>query len=261
MKGCCRILINDQMKYGCIVLFLTHVLWASESLAQAPPVATLRIVNQFGGKPLQLNQAFLTLNGDTVVFSRFSYYLSNIRLKEKDGKEWRQPESYHYVDLSEEGVAEVVISLQGIPKGEYTEISFGVGIDSLRNHSGAQVDALDPDNGMFWMWETGYVFLKAEGFYHRAVGGRKAFVYHIGRDDCYQTVQLKLPNPLITYTKAPVLEITADARQLFGGYPAAAIQLKAPVKDESASVMGGAKAIKVALNYTRMFSLRKGGQK
>ncbi len=246
------------MKYRCGFIFLLNTLWANQAIAQPPAAATLRIVNQFGVKPLQLNESYVTLNGDTVMFTRFSYYLSNIRLKGKDGKVWQQSESYHYVDVPEEGVAKLEIPLDGLPKGEYSEISFGVGVDSLRNHSGKQVDALDPDNGMFWMWETGYVFLKAEGFYHRSRGGRKAFVYHIGRDNCFQMVQLKFPKPLRTNTETTfTLEITADARQLFGGYPAAAIQLKAPVGDESVSVMGEPNASKVARNYARMFSQRK----
>jgi hypothetical protein len=60
---------------------------------------------------------------------------------------------------------------------------------------------------------------------------------------------------------SPTLEILVDARQMFGGYPAAAIHLKAPIGDESVSVMGEPKAPKVAQNYAQMFSLRKSGRK
>ena len=221
----------------------------------------LRVTSQFGKQALQLNQPYATLNGDTVELTRFVYYLSNVGLVGRNGFVWRQPESYHLLEISEEGQSTFEIELKGVPPGQYTGITFALGVDSLRNHSGEQTGALDPDNGMFWMWETGYVFLKAEGFYRRPAGQKRAMVYHIGRDDCYQPVRLKFPSarPIKVGAgavpgAAPTVRLVADARLLFG-FPGAAIQLKAPVGEESVSVMGGPNAPKVARNYARMIFL------
>ncbi|MBC7923206.1 MAG: hypothetical protein H7Z75_19175 [Ferruginibacter sp.] len=230
---------------------------AQLSVCVAQSTVKLRVVGQFGKQTLQLNQPYATLNGDTVELTRFVYYLSNIELVGRNQTVWRQPESYHLLEISEEGQSTFEIELAGVPPGEYTGITFALGVDSLRNHSGEQVGALDPDNGMFWMWETGYVFLKAEGFYRRPAGQKRAMVYHIGRDDCYQPVQLNFPSARRIKVGAgamPTVQLVADARLLFGG-PGAAIQLKAPVGEESISVMGGPKAPKVARNYARMFFL------
>jgi len=218
----------------------------------------LRIANQFGKDPLKLEVPYVTLHGDSLELTRFVYYLSNIELTDKNGQVWKQAESYHLLEVAEEGQAVFEITLTNVPPGEYRELSFGVGVDSVRNHSGQQVGALETDNGMFWMWETGYVFLKAEGFFLQPRGIKKAMVYHIGRDDCYQRVRLKIPPKRVVVKKGGLstLDVVANARLLFGGFPGAAIQLKAPAGDESVSVMGGPKATQVSRNYARLFYLK-----
>jgi hypothetical protein len=53
-----------------------------------------------------------------------------------------------------------------------------VGVDSARNVSGAQTGALDPANGMFWTWNTGYIMAKLEGNAPTSPSG--TFEYRIG---------------------------------------------------------------------------------
>jgi len=239
---------------GCLVCGLAPV----PTTAQSTGGLRLRIANQFGKDPLKLEVSYVTLHGDSLELTRFVYYLSNIELTDKNGQVWKQPESYHLLEVTEEGQAVFETMLPDVPPGEYRELSFGVGVDSVRNHSGQQVGALDTDNGMFWMWETGYVFLKAEGFFLQPRGVKKAMVYHIGRDDCYQRARLKIPPKKVVVKKGRLsnLDVVADARLLFGGFPGAAIGLKAPADDESVSVMGGPKATQVSRNYARMFYLK-----
>ena len=50
-----------------------------------------------------------------------------------------------------------------LPEGDYTELQFLLGVDSLHNVSGAQTDDLDPAKDMFWTWNSGYVMAKMEG--------------------------------------------------------------------------------------------------
>jgi hypothetical protein len=64
--------------------------------------------------------------------------------------------------------------------GTYTAISFTIGVDSARNTSGAQTGALDPINGMFWTWNTGYIMAKLEGTSPKSTAGDKKFQHHIG---------------------------------------------------------------------------------
>lgn len=114
--------------------------------------------------------------GDTVHFVTLKYYVSNIKLVRPDGSKWSQNESYYLVDLSDN--PDGMISIPNVPMGEYTGIEYTLGVDSLRNVSGAQTGALSTTNGMFWSWNSGYIFTKIEGTSPQAAGG--SFSYHLG---------------------------------------------------------------------------------
>ncbi len=98
---------------------------------------------------------------DTLKFTTLKYYVSNIQLKKSDGTWWKQEESYHLVDASVP--SSLIIKLDNVPSGTYTEMKYTMGVDSLRNVSGAQTGALSTANGMFWSWNSGYIMTKAEG--------------------------------------------------------------------------------------------------
>src|SRR4029079_5617155 len=135
---------------------------------------------------LSLDRDYKTLNNTTIVLSKFKYYVSNIQLTREDGTVWKEQKSYHLVEVNEEQTDHTIINLEGVPQGSYKELSFFIGIDSVANHSGEQEGVLDPDYGMFWMWQTGYTFFKIEGLYTNATGKRNALVLHVGNDNCYK---------------------------------------------------------------------------
>lgn len=116
------------------------------------------------------------VTGDTLNFTNFRYYLSNIRLKNADGSWWVQPDSYFLLDLTNN--TNPSVQLSGVPNGEYTEVSYVLGVDSLKNVSGAQSGDLSPALGMFWTWSSGYIMLKAEGLSPNSTSG--SFAYHLG---------------------------------------------------------------------------------
>lgn len=116
------------------------------------------------------------LTSEDIEFSTLRYYFSNIVLGKADGSEWQELESYRIVDL--QNGSEVELRIDSIPVGRYEQIRFTIGVDSLRNVSGAQTGALDPAENMFWSWNSGYIFIKAEGNSSASPSGD--FVYHIG---------------------------------------------------------------------------------
>ncbi|EAY29282.1 MbnP family protein [Microscilla marina] len=214
----------------------------------------LRFTNEFAGQPLQLNKTYTTLLNDEVEFTTFNYYISNIQLKKADGSVWVQPESYHLLKVTDANAGVVPISLTDVPQGQYAELIFSVGVDAVRNSSGAQEGALDPINGMFWTWKTGYMFLRSEGFYIQNEQKQGAFVYHTGDNTAYQTVTLALNNVTLNTTNSE-WKLKADAQQLFGGFTGAAIDLAMPAGGNSVTIKGGAKGALIANNYKQMFSL------
>jgi len=127
--------------------------------------------------PFELNQELVhPKTGDTLTYTTFRYYISNIQLETADGIIWAEEESYHLIDLAEQ--ASLSIQLADIPDNDYTTLHYTFGVDSARNVSGVQEGALDPANGMFWDWNSGYIMIKAEGNSPNAADG--TFKLHLG---------------------------------------------------------------------------------
>ncbi len=121
---------------------------------------------------------FTNLNEDSFTVTKFNYYITNIKLKRTDGFVFNEPESYHLIQHLEDNNS---FTLNNLPEGSYNQLQFTIGIDSLRNSSGAQTGALDPSNFMFWDWNTGYIFLKLEGDYKTALSIQPTnYAMHIG---------------------------------------------------------------------------------
>lgn len=114
--------------------------------------------------------------GDSMTFTTLKYYVSNIMLKKNDGSWWAEPNSYYLVDALDS--LSCILNVKNIPAGTYTELSYTMGVDSLRNVSGAQTGALSTANGMFWSWNSGYIMIKAEGLSPDAPSGD--FALHLG---------------------------------------------------------------------------------
>ncbi|MBS1774141.1 MAG: hypothetical protein JST82_14885 [Bacteroidetes bacterium] len=127
--------------------------------------------------PFQLNQQYVhPITGDTLTFTLFKFYVSNIKLKKDDGSWWAMPESYFLVDAKSSEAS--TLNVPDVPYGNYTAIQYTMGVDSARNVSGAQTGALSLQNGMFWDWNSGYIMLKAEGYSPQSV--TNAFAFHLG---------------------------------------------------------------------------------
>jgi len=241
-----------------LLLFIVQALSPSPLRTSEPMKLTIDVKHVFGTDPLLMDEDYLTLHNDQVTLTKFKYYLGNLQLKTRQGIVWRDADTYHLIDVNDETSPVYTIQMDNIPQGDYTTLSFSVGVDSIRNHSGEQEGVLNPDHGMFWMWETGYVFFKMEGLFKSEGKTSGALVYHIGRDECYRTVDLQLPQNLHLLPGRPAkLTIMADVRKVFGGFTHSAIDLRPSTNPGSIRVMGGAKAPKVANNFMQIFSVAR----
>lgn len=132
----------------------------------------------YGTQTLDLNSTTYTnAAGEQFTVSKFKFYLSNVKLIDSNNNEVAIDDTYFLIDLADQ--ASHVLNLTDLPAGTYKGMKFIIGVDSTRNVSGAQTGALDPANGMFWSWNTGYIFLKLEGN-SPAVASPGDFEYHIG---------------------------------------------------------------------------------
>jgi hypothetical protein len=125
-----------------------------------------------------------------------------------------------------------------------------LGVDSIKNVSGTQTGALDPLQGMFWTWNTGYIMAKLEGTSPEAATAGHRFTYHIGgfRKGMETARKISLPFHQ-TVAQVKNLHIQADINQWFMGKSILRIS-ETPVCHSP-----GILAVRIADNYSRQFSL------
>lgn len=130
-------------------------------------------------------------NGDSVHIETLKYYVGNFKLTYKNGQIYDIKNQYFLIDSDQP--ASTKITLKNIPEGELDQIQFGVGVDSVSNELGLTDGALDPMNGMYWAWNSGFINFKIEGQYLHN-GSLQEFKYHIGGflapNQTYQTVNM-----------------------------------------------------------------------
>jgi hypothetical protein len=134
------------------------------------------------------------------------YYVSNFQLKNTAGAVYIVPQDSSYF-LIKEGIADEVAFR--IPEGDYSTLTFTVGVDSLRStlDVSKRTGVLDPagTDGMYWGWNPGYIFFRLEGTSPSAPAGstgNRSIMYHIGGYGGYNT-------PTINNLKTITLDLTA----------------------------------------------------
>ncbi len=146
--------------------------------------------NIAGSLDLQLNTgSYTNAVGESFKVTKLKYYVSNFRLTKTDGTNYTVPQDSSYF-LIDEGITNDV--KLNVPEGEYTSLSFVVGVDSLRNTMdiSRRTGVLDPTGlaeEMYWGINSGYIFLKFEGTSDAVVSATHAFQYHVGGFGGYTT--------------------------------------------------------------------------
>ena len=152
---------------------------------------TLEFDNVAGDKELQLNTGTYTnASGEQFSVSLLQYFISNISLTTADGRTYTVPQLESYFLVKEHDAASQKIKIQ-VPEGEYKSLTFMIGVDSLRSTKpiAERPGVLDPANypagheGMYWSWNSGYIFYKMEGTSAAAPAdpsGNKKYRFHIG---------------------------------------------------------------------------------
>jgi hypothetical protein len=133
--------------------------------------------NRVGGEVLMLDTIkYLNDAGNLYSIEMLKYYISNIQFVKDDNSVVNLP-NYELIDQELDTSRSFAFTL---PRGNYTKVRFLMGVDSLSSVTGAQTGELSPDFGMFWDWNTGYVFLKHEGSFIDNNGDILPLVYHYG---------------------------------------------------------------------------------
>jgi hypothetical protein len=216
------------------------------------PKLTIEMDHLAGLQKFYFDSAYTTADGDIFTADLFKYYVSNVRLVRTDNSEYAIPETYFLVNHAD--MTTMQLQMDSLATGSFKGIKFILGVDSARNVSGAQTGALDPVNGMFWTWNTGYIFFKLEGASAVIPTPAQTFTYHIGgfsgANVNYKEISLDFDGdilPLANNTN-PELHIVVDVLELFKN--PSTIDLET---FSSSVVMPNPSATTLANNYVDMF--------
>lgn len=215
------------------------------------------LTNKVGAEVLDIAGGnYTNAAGNSFTVSKFKYYISNISFLKVDNTVYTVPannnSSVGYYLVDEEKVNSKVIEIPDIPAGDYQSVSFIIGVDSLRNVSGDQSGALDLANGMFWDWNTGYIFLKMEGSSPQA--SPTDLTFHIGGfaypSNTIRKVTLPLTVENITVRKniPPEIHLFVDLNKMFSGVNTIDFTTLS-------NSVGDSNSTKIADNYVNMFSV------
>jgi len=185
--------------------------------------------NIVGDRTFTLNNTgALYTNGATEKFSisLLQYFISNIKLSTADGKSYAVNPDSSYFLISGSDKATRFAKVR-VPEGDYTKLTFTLGVDSLRSTMGVdkRTGVLDPaaggshdGGGMYWGWNSGYIFFKMEG--NSSVisddvngdpTGKKQFKYHIGGFGGYSAPTINnIKTITVDLTSAGIAKVRKD---------------------------------------------------
>lgn len=249
----------STIKKTLLVTTALSLLWSCKKENTTPVIneATLAPLsvefdNIVGAQNLVLNTVnYTNAAGESYNIQVLQYIVSNIKLKKADGTLYTvNPDSSYF--LIKEADQATRFAKVKVPEGDYTALTFTLGVDSLRSTMdiSKRTGALDPsggmDDGMYWGWNSGYIFLKMEGISAQApvdpTGNRK-YRYHIGGFGGYSA-------PTINNIKTITIDLTARGIAQVRSNKQANIHLFADIS----KVLGGTTTVSIAANPQVMFS-------
>ncbi len=221
--------------------------------------------NIVGGTNLYLTSgSYVNAAGETYSVTMLQYYISNIKVSKADGTTYTVPQDQSYFLIKEGETNSANIN---VPEGDYTKLTFTLGVDSLRStmdvehRTGVLDPAGDMNSGMYWSWNSGYIFFKMEGISDAApvdMSGQNKYRYHIGGFGGYSAPTInnikEVTIDLLTAGEARVrkdrnsnVHLMVDIDKVMSGVTPFTIA-------ENPMVMFSAFSTTIANNYAAMFT-------
>ena len=157
------------------------ILWINFFFSDILGQSHIKFEPTYESNPLILDSTY----SDQTKITSIRFYIGHVKLLNDSQIMFEQP-SYQLMDAE----FPETLTIQTPTNISYNKISFSLGIDSATNNQGALTGDLDPQNGMYWTWQSGYINLKLEG------ENKQPFTYHIGgyliQFNTYRTVTLPM---------------------------------------------------------------------
>lgn len=189
---------------------------------------------------VELNKQYITSANDTIALKSFKCYISSIQIHYADKTVFNQIDCYHLLDM--ENPLSLRIPITNANDKIISKITFNIGIDSLTNTSGALGGDLDPINGMYWAWQSGYINMKIEGTSTSCKTRKNEFYFHVGGYLPPFNTMRKIE--LIYDKKAAQINIGMDLNTLFSNIKLA---------ETNSVLIPGKLAVEIADYSTKLF--------
>ena len=137
----------------------------------------MQIQFKYGTSPLERNKKYMT-KSDTLEIETFKFYLSNIEIEFDDTSKIKPKNNYHLIDWDDP--KSFFIPIAARQNKIISKVTFNMGVDSTASVSGALSGDLDPTNGMYWAWQSGYINMKIEGKSNSCKTRKNQFQFHLG---------------------------------------------------------------------------------
>jgi hypothetical protein len=177
------------------------------------------------------------------------FYMSNIVLHKADGTTYTVPNTY---ELKTIDVEEYLVA--GVPAGNYSYVSFDVGIDAATNAMDPSMmgGGLGPQTPSMWFGSTtqGYMFMNVQGIADTTAAQTGpvncAFSYQLGTSSMLRNVTLPAQAFSVVSGQAQIVHIIADYGHLLQG-----INFK--TQGNATPFVNAAVATQIANNIPNMF--------
>lgn len=113
---------------------------------------------------------------DTLQVDHLQLYIGQLSFWKAGQEVYHLEKEYHLLDVTNDAS----LALTYPSAIDFDQIRFRFGVDSLTNAAGAQGGDLDPTQGMYWAWQSGYINFKLEGVSPICPSRNNRFQYHLG---------------------------------------------------------------------------------
>ena len=215
--------------------------------------------NAYAGSDLLLGTAYPGNGTERLTIETFKYIVSNISLTQEDGTVFTYPKDESLFVIDESDNDSRFISLPNVPAGNYTKITFGIGVDQEKYLQGAEGQgdflAIATDAGMLWSWQAGYKFIRYEGSFSSDNSTEEtAFAIHMGSHgtalDNYKEITLDLPVSAKLRTDiTPEIHVVADLEGVLNAETILYLADKAQIHVDPV------KSPQIAVNTSKIFTV------
>jgi hypothetical protein len=238
-----------------LLIITTSLFFAATRITAQTGKIEIRFEHCIGKKILVKDSSYSNAFNEIFTVSKFKYYISNLCFSIPSIVQQQRITANCFL-IDEADPRSKTISMQ-VPAGSYDSIQFLLGVDSIKNISGAQTGALDPLNDMFWTWNTGYVMAKLEGNSPVSKLPQRMIEYHIGgfrgQYSVLQPVHLSATagkKIIVKKNKTTRIVIETDMMKWFSS------KHTLKIADYPACTSPCALALRFAENYAGMFSIQ-----